>query len=68
MLPAAVVEKTLWRPCSELLQPGDIVIDGGNSHYVDDIHRREGIEQARPSTTWTPASAAECGARSADTA
>jgi len=38
MLPAAVVEKALGE-LVPLLQPGDIVIDGGNSHYVDDIRR-----------------------------
>ena len=38
MVPAAVVESTLTelRGC---LQPGDIVIDGGNSYYRDDIIR-----------------------------
>ncbi|MDB5816660.1 MAG: hypothetical protein JWQ11_300 [Rhizobacter sp.] len=38
MVPAAVVDKTLEQllPC---LQPGDIVIDGGNSYYRDDIDR-----------------------------
>ena len=38
MVPAAVVEKTI----SELvpyLEPGDTLIDGGNSYYVDDIQR-----------------------------
>src|SRR4051812_43127005 len=45
MLPAAVVEGTL-AALSDLLQPGDVVIDGGNSHYVDDIHRA-GVLQAR---------------------
>ncbi len=38
MVPAAVVDGTLadLRP---LLEAGDIVIDGGNSYYVDDIRR-----------------------------
>jgi 6-phosphogluconate dehydrogenase len=38
MVPAAVVDATLadLRP---LLEPGDVVIDGGNSYYVDDIRR-----------------------------
>lgn len=38
MVPAAVVDTTLegLKPC---LEPGDIVIDGGNSHYIDDIRR-----------------------------
>ena len=38
MVPAAVVDKTLTA-LGPLLQSGDIVIDGGNSYYVDDIHR-----------------------------
>ena len=29
---------------SPLLQSGDIVIDGGNSHYVDDIRRAKALE------------------------
>ena len=45
MLPAAVVEATL-RELSALLRPGDIVIDGGNSHYVDDIRRAKTLEAA----------------------
>jgi len=43
MLPAAAVESTL-AALSELLQPGDIVVDGGNSHYVDDIHRARALQ------------------------
>jgi 6-phosphogluconate dehydrogenase len=38
MVPAAVVDKTI----ADLLphfDPGDILIDGGNSYYVDDIRR-----------------------------
>ena len=38
MVPAAVVDQTLT-DLTARLQPGDIVIDGGNSHYVDDIRR-----------------------------
>jgi 6-phosphogluconate dehydrogenase len=40
MVPAAVVDTTLDR-LSPLLQSGDIVVDGGNSHYVDDIRRAQ---------------------------
>ena len=40
MVPAAVVDATLDR-LSPLLQSGDIVVDGGNSHYVDDIRRAQ---------------------------
>jgi len=38
MVPAAVVDGTL-RDLSALLKKDDIVIDGGNSYYVDDIRR-----------------------------
>jgi 6-phosphogluconate dehydrogenase len=42
MVPAAVVDATIaeLRP---LLEPGDILIDGGNSHYVDDIRRAKAL-------------------------
>ena len=38
MLPAAIVDSTLDELIS-LLEPGDTVIDGGNSYYRDDITR-----------------------------
>jgi 6-phosphogluconate dehydrogenase len=38
MVPAAVVDKTLKEVASHV-QKGDIVIDGGNSYYIDDIRR-----------------------------
>ena len=38
MVPAAVVDSTL-HDLTPLLEQGDIVIDGGNSYYVDDIRR-----------------------------
>ena len=38
MLPAAVVDQTLDE-LAPLLEAGDIVIDGGNSYYRDDIRR-----------------------------
>jgi len=38
MVPAAAVEASL-QDLRALLQPGDIVIDGGNSYYIDDIRR-----------------------------
>ena len=38
MVPAAVVDSTLADLLS-LLDPDDILIDGGNSYYVDDIRR-----------------------------
>jgi 6-phosphogluconate dehydrogenase len=38
MVPAAVVEKTVAELLPHL-EPGDILIDGGNSYYVDDLRR-----------------------------
>jgi len=38
MVPAATVDPTLDR-LAGLLEPGDIVVDGGNSYYRDDIER-----------------------------
>jgi 6-phosphogluconate dehydrogenase len=38
MVPAAAVDDTIG-DLVPLLQPGDIVVDGGNSYYVDDIRR-----------------------------
>jgi 6-phosphogluconate dehydrogenase len=38
MVPAAVVEKTL-ADLSGGFEPGDILVDGGNSYYVDDLRR-----------------------------
>ncbi len=38
MVPAAVTDETLNKVTSRV-QKGDILIDGGNSHYIDDIRR-----------------------------
>src|SRR5260370_14395249 len=38
MVPAAVVDATLQELAGKL-DAGDIVIDGGNSYYIDDIRR-----------------------------
>ena len=40
MVPAAVVDKTI-ADLVPFLEPGDILIDGGNSYYVDDIRRAQ---------------------------
>ena len=42
MVPAAVVDKTI-ADLQPLLEPGDILIDGGNSCYVDDIGRAKAL-------------------------
>jgi 6-phosphogluconate dehydrogenase len=38
MVPAAAVDQTLHNLAARMRQ-GDIIIDGGNSHYIDDIRR-----------------------------
>jgi 6-phosphogluconate dehydrogenase len=38
MVPAAVVDETIAK-LVPLLEPGDTLIDGGNSYYVDDLRR-----------------------------
>src|ERR1700726_3929058 len=40
MVPAAVVDKTI-ADLVPFLEAGDILIDGGNSYYVDDIRRAQ---------------------------
>src|SRR5271167_4407754 len=45
MVPAAGVDDTL-HDLSGRLQPGDIIIDGGNSCYVDDIRRAKEMAQS----------------------
>ena len=42
MVPAAVVDGTL-RDLAPLLQKEDVVIDGGNSYYIDDIRRQKDL-------------------------
>jgi len=42
MVPAAVVDQTIVGVASHL-EKGDILIDGGNSHYVDDIRRAKAL-------------------------
>src|SRR5215472_14778931 len=38
MVPAAVVDRSIT-DLAPLLEAGDILIDGGNSYYIDDIRR-----------------------------
>jgi 6-phosphogluconate dehydrogenase len=45
MLPAAVVDKAL-EDLVPLLAAGDVVIDGGNSHFQDDLARAERLRGA----------------------
>jgi 6-phosphogluconate dehydrogenase len=42
MVPAAVVDQTI-ADLLQHLEPGDILIDGGNSYYIDDIKRAKDL-------------------------
>ncbi len=44
MVPAAVVDSMIER-LIPLLSPGDILIDGGNSYYIDDIRRGKALAE-----------------------
>jgi 6-phosphogluconate dehydrogenase len=46
MVPAAVVDKTIAELLPHLA-PGDILIDGGNSYYIDDIRRAAELSKNR---------------------
>src|SRR6202035_6138317 len=46
MVPAAVVDKTI-ADLLPSLEPGDILIDGGNSYYIDDIRRAKELAPQR---------------------
>jgi 6-phosphogluconate dehydrogenase len=60
MVPAAVVDESIAELLA-LLAPGDILIDGGNSYYVDDIRRAKELV-SREFITSMSARAAEPGA------
>jgi 6-phosphogluconate dehydrogenase len=44
MLPAGRVTETAIEELSELLAPGDVIIDGGNSKYTQDVARARALE------------------------
>jgi 6-phosphogluconate dehydrogenase len=44
MIPAAYVDATI-EGLVELLEPGDIIIDGGNSYYRDDVDRAQRLSE-----------------------
>jgi len=46
MVPAAVVDKTI-ADLQPHLEAGDILIDGGNSYYIDDIRRSKELAQRK---------------------
>ena len=49
MIPAAVVDSSL-ADLAARLSPDDVIIDGGNSYYIDDI-RRAGVLKSKGFTT-----------------
>ena len=46
MVPSAVVDQSI-ADLLELLEAGDILIDGGNSYYIDDIRRAKELAQKK---------------------
>jgi len=46
MLPAAVTDRAI-ADLVPLLAPGDILIDGGNTHYIDDIRRAKELAASK---------------------
>ena len=46
MVPASVVDSVIAQ-LVPLLSPGDIIIDGGNSHYHDDIRRADELAKSK---------------------
>ncbi|MHA6789017.1 phosphogluconate dehydrogenase (NAD(+)-dependent, decarboxylating) [Pseudomonas bijieensis] len=45
MLPAGAPTEDTINDLSELLEPGDVIIDGGNTYYKDDIRRAEALSE-----------------------
>jgi len=46
MVPAGAVDATI-QELQQYLEAGDIVIDGGNSYYVDDLRRSKAVGEAK---------------------
>ncbi len=46
MVPASAVDSVIGQ-LAPLLSPGDIIIDGGNSHYHDDIRRADELAKSK---------------------
>ncbi len=45
MLPAGEITERTVSDLSGMLDPGDAIIDGGNTHYVDDLRRAETLAE-----------------------
>ena len=68
MVPAGDITTEAIKELVNTLQSGDIVIDGGNTYYRDDLRHAKLAVRARDSATWTAAPAAACGAANGATA
>ena len=44
MLPAGDITEATVKALGDLLQPGDTIIDGGNSNYQDDVRRAHALQ------------------------
>ena len=65
MLPAGEITDRAVTELGALMERGDIIIDGGNSFYKDDIRRAARLRVRGASITSTSAPAAASGASSA---
>ena len=68
MLPAGEITERAIAELAGLLEPGDAIIDGGNTHYVDDLARAARSSPRSASTTSTSVSRAACSGSSAGSA
>ncbi len=60
MVPAGIVDQMIGE-FQGRLDKGDILIDGGNSYYIDDIRRAEQLRDIRHPLRRLSAPAAACG-------
>ncbi len=68
MVPAGAPTEQVVTELGERLAPGDVIIDGGNSYFKDDVRRAATLAEPRASPTSTSARAAASGGSSAATA
>ena len=45
MVPAGDITDKTIAALSEVLEPGDVIIDGGNTHYIEDIRHAEALRE-----------------------
>ena len=64
----AIRPRTAFQELLGLLEPGDVIVDGGNSNFRDSKRRHGGRARARHAASSTPASRAGSGASRSATA